>query len=40
MEDFIIFYKHKGADNFRKIIGEDFDKAWYDKMSKYVDKNK
>ena len=40
MEDFIIFYKHKGADNFRKIIGEDCDKAWYDKMSKYVDKNK
>lgn len=40
MEDFILFYKHKGADNFRKIIGEDFDKAWYDKMSKYVDANK
>ena len=40
MEDFIIFYKHKGADNFRKIIGEDCDKAWYDKMSNYVDKNK
>ncbi len=40
MEDFIMFYKHKGADNFRKIIGEDFDKAWYDKMSKYIDTNK
>ena len=40
MEDFILFYKHKGADNFRKIIGENFDKAWYDKMSKYVDANK
>lgn len=40
MEDFILFYKHKGADSFRKIIGEDFDKAWYDRMSKYVDTNK
>lgn len=40
MEDFILFYKHKGADSFRKIIGEDFDKAWYDRMSKYVDANK
>lgn len=40
MEDFILFYKYKGADNFRKIIGENFDKAWYDKMSKYVDANK
>ena len=40
MEDFVLFYKYKGADNFRKIIGEDFDKAWYDKMSKYVDANK
>lgn len=40
MEDFILFYKHKGADNFRKLIGENFDKAWYDKMSKYVDANK
>lgn len=40
MEDFVLFYKHKGADNFRKIIGENFDKAWYDKMSKYVDANK
>ena len=40
MEDFILLYKYKGADNFRKIIGENFDKAWYDKMSKYVDANK
>ena len=40
MEDFILLYKHKGADNFRKIIGNDFDKVWYDKMSKYVDTNK
>ena len=40
MEDFVLFYKYKGADNFRKIIGENFDKAWYDKMSKYVDANK
>ena len=40
MEDFILLYKYKGADNFGKIIGENFDKAWYDKMSKYVDANK
>ena len=40
MEDFILLYKYKGADNFGKIIGTDFNKAWYDKMSKYVDINK
>lgn len=40
MEDFILLYKYKGADNFGKIIGADFNKAWYDKMSKYVDINK
>jgi|GEM_PF-6907012 len=39
MEDFLLYYKLRGADNFRKLVGNDFNKSWYDKMSKYIGKN-
>lgn len=39
MEDYILYYKLKGPDNFRKLVGNDFNKSWYNKMSKYIGKN-
>ena len=36
MEDFILLYKQVGPEEFGKLVGETFNKRWYDNMSKYI----